>query len=293
MSKHSPSPNVFRPETLLAALKFIREQGGGVHMVGTAPSPLSITPSGTWLDTRRLPEMAGIHRFGGKLVVGLNTSHAELSHASLLRSHALCLVETCEALVAEGDTLSQDLQAQPWPHTILALATLAAEVEVARLLAKDVIERQWLPWDEVFPAMQVQTQLPLAVRFDVSQEATGSAYVRMAPLPHMDSPVEAAAVHLFLADQGPLVKQAQIAVMLHATHLPLRLRKAEFTLSGHVPTPERLHNVAEIAHNELFQHLRSADPPIDYTINPTAHLVRRSLDRAIARAHAASAAHSS
>lgn len=253
-------------------------------MVGTVPSPLGMTPSGVWLDTRRLSEMAGIHRFGGKLVVGLNMNHAELSHASLLRAHALCLVETCEGLVAEGDTLGQDLQAQPWPHTMLAIATLAAEIEVAHLNDADTVVRKWLPWEEMLPAMHVQAQLPLAIRFRARQEATGSAYTRLTSLPHLHSPVEAAAVHLFLEEGGETVARAQIGIMVHDTHLPLRLTKAESALSGQIPSPDRLQHVADTAHQALRHHLEAADPPLTYTVNPTAHLIRQALDRAIARA---------
>lgn len=275
-------PPVFRPETLAEALLFLQAEGGLVASeqgLGTTV----LTPGGQWLDCSRLSEMEGVQQFGGRMVTGLNMRHAALATASLLRQKALCLVEACEANPHWGATLLFDLYAHPWPHTVGALAILDAEVEMASLSPQGKVERTWEPWDTALFALHEKPRLPLAVRFAAWSGAVGSAYVPLSPLQGLQTPVEAAYVHLLLQGQPLRVRRAHIG-LITAEHLPLRLRQAEVCLIEHSPHPTLLERCAATGHDALLRHWQKDHPAVDYSVNPTAHLLRLALDRAVARA---------
>ncbi len=278
-------PQPYRPETLAEALQFLHEHGGGLAMHERGLGVSGITPSGKWMDTSRLHELAGVHMFQRRLIIGLNMRYAELQFASLVRQHALCLVEVCEANAHADNTLMADFWRHPWPDTIAALATLDAEVEIARLRPSSSIQRMWLPWEAAFLTLSVQPQLPLAVRIQIRPGAVGSAYVPLAEISGaLTSPVEAAIAHLVM--QPPRITTIHLGIM-PIDHIPLRLPEAESVLKNQTPTPPLLNRCAEVGQNELHHYLQQRQPPPQYTINPTAHLLRVALDRAVARAHAA------
>lgn len=286
MDKHLARGQRVRPDSLLAALQFLKEHGGGMYMHARGVTAGGLTPAGQWLDTGHLHELMGVHLFRGKLVIGLNMRHAELVHASLLRKQTLCLVESCEVSEHQSSSLGQDLHVHPWPDTVAVLATLAAEVEMARLTDHDHVQRDWVPWDEALLTLQQEPQLPLAVRIDAWSGAVGSAYVPISQLPALTSTVDAAVVHLHLREDTQMVGAVQMGLMT-AARLPLRLSAAEAALQSHGLQPDSLHRSADIAQAELTQYLQNLDTPLPYSINPTAHLIRVALDRAVARARAA------
>jgi len=278
-------PQPYRPENLLEALQFLHEHGGGLAMHERGLGATGITPSGQWMDTSRLRELAGVHLFQCRLIIGLNMRYADLQFASLVRQHALCLVEVCEANAHAGNTLIADFFSHPWPDTIAALATLNAEVEMARLMPSSDIQRVWLPWDEALLTLSQHPKLPLAVRIWLSPGAGGSAYVPLTEISGgLTSPVAAAFAHLLM--QPPRITAIHLGIM-PIDHIPLRLPAAESVLKDQSPTPHRLNRCAEVAQNEAHHYLQQLQPPPQYTINPTAHLLRVALDRAVARARAA------
>ena len=75
----------------------LAEYGRRACVIGGTESP---PPGGirqeVVIDTSGLVEMAGIHQFGGKVVLGANTPHDVIARASLVRMNGTCLAEACE-----------------------------------------------------------------------------------------------------------------------------------------------------------------------------------------------------
>ena len=287
---------LYRPQTLSETLHLLREHGDQVHpeypqAVACSVAPAGATPLG--IDTSRLSERNGIHQFGGRLLIGLNMTLAELARSSLVRSQATCLQEACAYLPLVADKplalafagLPASLNAPPpdfWPP-LVALLALDAEVELAWLGASERVEQILVPLAELSSETFPQPVLPLAVSFPVTDSMGGSAFVPVPATPGMAPTPLAAAVRLAFAADAQTVASARIALVSPAG-APARVPSAEDCLQGRPLDPESIGAAAQGAQHFALAQWPATSTARSYPIQLAAHLVRTALDRAAARA---------
>ena len=270
-----------RPDTLAEALDILaRPVLVQVTAGGPPPRP---APHALLMDTGRISEMAGIHRLGGEMVVGVNNSWAVMLRSSLLRPGAACLVDAAALMEADepGGALIHALDAaHPDNPVLLALTVLNARVELALREASGRISRQILPLREALISPPEQPHLPLNIRFAVPFLAAGSALRRESPLSPMQPDARAAAALITLDSDSGQIADLRIALALFGGW-PL-LCPVVGEVIGRQPDREVIESVVQWA-RETCQ--PEAGKP-DFSLALSAHLIREALDRAIARAQA-------
>ncbi len=282
---------LYRPQTLSETLHLLREHGDRAHVVAGSVAPAGATPLG--IDTSRLSERNGIHQFGGRLLIGLNMTLAELARSSLVRSQATCLHEACAYLPLIADKplalvfagLPAGLNPPPpdfWPP-LVALFALDADVELAWLGASERVEQISVPLAELSGETFPQSVLPLAVSFHVADHMGGSAFIPAPATPGMAPTPLAAAVRLAFAADARTVANAGIALVSPAG-APARVPSAEDCLQGRPLDPESIGAAAQGAQHFALAQWPATPTARSYPIQLAAHLVRTALDRAAARA---------
>lgn len=279
------SRSLRRPTSLAEALQLLSAQGGRVHeLAGQGPAPLLLTAAGDYLDLSRLSARAGIQQWGGWLALGLNNTCAELAHASLIRSQATCLAEAAEQHADAAAHLAAALTgAGDSPDVLLALVALESEVEVANLDAQRRVERIRLPLLAFMKQPSGVPGLPLTLHIAAAGGSRGSALVRQDLAPGMTSSFQAAAACLTL--EGGSITAASLALRTPG-QLSVPLPAAAQALIGQrhdtaIPV------AAERAREEIQPLLPPAAQEPPFYVEISAHLLRRALDRALARALAA------
>ena len=270
-----------RPDTLSEALDILaRPVLVQVTAGGPPPRP---APHALLMDTGRISEMAGIHRLGREMVVGVNNSWAGMLRSSLLRPGAACLVDAAELMEEDvpGGALLHALDAaQPDTPLLLALTALDARIELALREAPGRTVRQTLPLQRALKSPPEGPHLPLTVRFSVPFLAAGSALYREKDLSPMQPDAHAAAALVTLdPDSG------QIASFRLALALPGRwpvLCPAIEGIVGQEPGREVIEAAVQWARQDCQP--TATDP--DFSLALSSHLMRVTLDRALARARA-------
>lgn len=237
----------------------------------------SATP--THFDTGRVAEMSGIQSIGGRLIIGLNTTPADLSHSSLIRSEAACLAEAARSGHNQGIiTLAAGLT--PTCGMALALVALAAEIELTRLRPEQAVERSRrsiLPFLQEPPAPPA---LAVAVHLDLSDRVRGSAFVPAPAVRGASASLQAAAAGLRLDADG-IVREAVVAVLPQSG--PLFEVEVAPLLLGQPIDPHRIAAAAQRAQVSAQTFLGPALISAAFPVHVAAHLVRKALDRAAAR----------
>jgi CO/xanthine dehydrogenase FAD-binding subunit len=281
------SPTFLRPETLIEAVQILAEYGQRTCIIGGSEyPPPGLTPSHVIIDASRLTDMAGIHQLGGRIAIGVNTPHSAIARSSLIRTHGVCLAEACEeANHPAASLLLYDFQAlAASPPTLPALVALDAEIESAWDADKGAVERGWSGLDSFGnPAIARDAHMVLAVRFSVGGAASGSASIFAAPPAGTDALLRSAAVRLSLDAAKRVIVAAKI-VLAPRQGAPFSSPAAAELLRNHPPTPDLIEQAAHAALLDAQQHLPASTPKSTYRIELAAHLVRRALDRALARA---------
>ena len=282
---------LYRSQTLSETLHLLCEHGDKAYVAAASVAPAGATSLG--IDASHLSGRNGIHQFGGRLVIGLNMTLAELARSSLVRSRATCLHEACAYLPLLADKplalafaeLSASLNSAPpglWPP-LVALLALDASVTLARLDASERVEQIFVPLAEFPGETFPQPVLPLAVSFAVADGMGGSAFVPVPETPGMAPASLAAAVRLALAADAQTVVSAGIA-LVSPVGAPARVSSAEDCLQGHTFDPESIGAAAWEAQHFALAQWPAASATRTYPIQLAAHLVRTALDRAAARA---------
>lgn len=281
----------YRPQTLSETLHLLRRHGDQADAGAGPVAPADATPLA--IDMSRLSERNGIHQFGGRLLIGLNMTLAELARSSLLRSQATCLHEACAYLPLIADKpLALAFAEMPagqdppppdfWP-SLVALLALDADVELAWLGTGERVEQISVPLAELSGKTVSQPVLPLVVSFPVADHMGGSAFVPFPMTPGMAPTPLAAAVCLAFAADALTVASAGIALVSPAG-APARVPAAEDFLQGRPLDPESIAAAALEAQHFALAQWPAVSTAASYPIQLAAHLVRTALDRAAARA---------
>jgi carbon-monoxide dehydrogenase medium subunit len=134
-----PEFDLLRPKTLPEALAMLAEDGampiaGGTNVVVDLRSGKH--QPRTLIDITRLPELRGIQRVNGHLVIGGGTTISDLLHDPLIAQHAPALREAAQVfanpLIRNRATVAGNLvDASPAADTAPPLLALGAEVELS------------------------------------------------------------------------------------------------------------------------------------------------------------------
>ncbi|HEY52104.1 MAG TPA: hypothetical protein G4N94_01460 [Caldilineae bacterium] len=281
-------PTFLYPETLSEAVQMLAEYGQRACLiVGSESPPPGMSPADVFIDIGHLAELAGIHQLGGKVIVGANTPHSLVARSSLIRTHGACLAEASEeAHHPFASVLAYDFHpAEGFPATVLALFALDAEIESAWLDGDGGEQRRWSPIDALWnPAIIWETRLALVVRFSAGGRPSGSALITVNPPPGTDAFIQAAAARLTLSPDQRIITDAKIAVS-PTIGAPFASPTAAARLLGETPTPATIEQAAQTALAEARVHFSPAALLTStYPIDLVAHLTRRALDKALARA---------
>ena len=281
-------PTFLHPDTLNEAVQMLAEYGQRALIIGGSEPPPPGTPHpGVFIDTSHLADLAGIHRLGGKMIIGANTPHSIIARASLIRLHGTCLAEACEeANHPFASILTYDFRSEAgFPLTILSLAALDAEIESAWLGNSGGVERRWSALDDVWNAdIAWDSRMVLAVRFSVGGAASGSALIIAAPPPGTAAPILAAAARLSLDASKNVIADVK-AVLAPKQGAPFPSAGAAAYLRGRNPDSAHIEQAAHAALLDAQSHLSSPSSPVAaYRIDLAAHLTRQALDRSLARA---------
>ncbi len=275
-------PAPLRPDTLEDALELLARPM--LMQITAGGPPPRMQPHALLMDTGRIIEMSGMHRLGGELVLGLNDSWSDLIRSRLLRPAAGCLVDAAEWMEAEqpGGVLLHALDGTSLDNPVLlALAVLDARIEIAVRESPGRIDRRLLPMRQALQNPPEPPHLPLSLRLRLPLAAAGSALYRESDLSPMQPDVQAAAVKVTLDPDTGRVASARLALAIPGSW-PLLCPAIE-ALIGQQPGPEGIETVARLAAQTCSS---SRDDAPHFSLSLSSHLVRETLDRAIARASA-------
>lgn len=280
-----------RPRSLDEVVAALAEHGdeakplaGGQSLVPMLA--LRLTRFGHLIDLNRVPELAGVERRNGSVVVGTMTRQAALEHSP--EAAAVPLLGLATPLIGHfqirnrgtvGGSIAHADPAAELPAVALALD---AQLEIASssgtrtLGAADFFEGTWTTAIE-------DHELLVAVRFPVWSDGAGFAVDEVArrlgdfALVGVTCGVE--------VDGSGKVTRAAIA-LLGMGGTPLRASAAEGALIGTTPSADDLGEIGRLAVADL-------DPPADihastqYRSSVGAHVVERALRTALERASSA------
>ncbi len=273
---------VLRAKTLAQALDIL-SRPLLIQLTAGGPPPQRL-PHATLLDVSPIAAMSGLQWAGGLLRIGLNTTYATLQASSLLRPAAWALVDACHIQEAQtpGGALIHDLsQPAPLNSILLALTLLDARMEIAQPGQEDAISTRELPLTDYLQTDFSHPTLPLAILFQATPSTAASALMSMHNIDPLQPDAWAAAAWVHLDDRGR-VENVRIALSPgegwpQACHLPAT------DLRGKSPDRATIEAAVRLAQRMCPQPPWSTQP---YFFALSAHLMRSTLDRAIARAQA-------
>jgi CO/xanthine dehydrogenase FAD-binding subunit len=227
------------------------------------------------MNIASLPELRGIRRENGHVVVGGGTTIAELLRHPLIAQHAPALKESAAVfanpLTRNRATVGGNLaDASPAADTAPPLLALGAEVE---LVSKTGTRR--VPLEEfiinVRRTLLRPDELLAAVRWPVTSKRSASAFYKLG-LRKADAISVVSAAVIIEGDENGRCRSARIALGAVAPR-PIRVHEAEAALRGQSLTPDV---IAEAAHLSA-----EATRPIDDIRSSAAY--RRRVTEAIVR----------
>ncbi|MCS7038336.1 MAG: hypothetical protein RMN24_03720 [Anaerolineae bacterium] len=218
----------------------------------------------------------GIYRVGGYLIIGLETAPADVAHSGLVREWATCLVEVCRydemglrARLAESLMSSGPLA--------LALAALQAE------LFLPTAERRWTPLAELMDTGFEHLRTAVAVRLPLHGDACGSAFVPAPAVRGAATTLQAVAASIRLDREHRLVRAVGLALLPRYGSI-VATALAETVLRGQAVTVAAIAQAAQAVQAQTQEMLGPGPLSAAFAVPVTAHLVRKALDRAAARA---------
>ncbi len=272
---------IFRPNTLEEALDILaRPALVQITAGGPPPNP---HPHALILDASRLSAMSGIQRAGGEMIIGVNTPHAALIRSRLLWPAAACLVDACRLQEDDlpGGALIHNLTPEHLDNPILlALTALDARVEMAVRAQNHAVERVLFPLKDAILTPPEAPHLLLNVRFAAGPAGATSALWREADLGALQPDAWAAAAWLVIDPDARVITAARLALAA-GDAWPDACEEALTDLIGSAPGREAIEAAVRLA-QRMCPQPRASSPLFSLALS--AHLIRETLDRAIARA---------
>lgn len=218
----------------------------------------------------------GIYRVGGYLIIGLETSPAVIAHSVLIREWATCLVEVCRYdEIGLRAHLAESLM--NGGLLVLALAALQAEL----FLPKG--EQRWVALAELLDAGSERLRTAVAVRLPLHGDACGSAFVPAPAVRGAATTLQAVAASIRLDREHRLVRAVGLALLPRYGSI-VATALAETVLRGQAVTVAAIAQAAQAVQAQTQEMLGPGPLSAAFAVPVTAHLVRKALDRAAARA---------
>jgi CO/xanthine dehydrogenase FAD-binding subunit len=242
------------------------------------------------VDVTRIPGLDRIERAGPWIVLGGNVTFRQIKESALLHEHARALVEAAASVgalpIQTVATLAGNvISALPAADGCVALVSLDAEAEIA-----DAAGRSWQPVDELFlglgrSAVDPSRQMLTAIRFGAAGPGQGSAWERIGRREGLVLPILNCAVSLALSNDRDQIEWARIGLGPVAP-VPFRARETEAYLAGRLARRETYLQAGKIAASEANPRSSPFRASGEYRLKVLSVLVRRGLERAVARAQA-------
>ena len=194
-------------------------------------------PVDVLVDVTRIAGMATIEQSGDWIVIGAGVTHAQIEKSELLRSHAVCLTESCGVVggpqVRNVATIGGNVaHALPAADGTIGLLALDAQVEVCTLTDGQV-ERRWQPLLSIFTGPGRNNlghhQMLGGFRFHPRGPSEASAFDRIMRPQGVALPVLGLAAWLRLGEDRRKIIAARIAIG-PAGPIPFRATEAEAAL---------------------------------------------------------------
>ncbi len=271
---------IYRPQTLQEALDILARPA--LVQITAGGPPLAPQPHALILDVSRISAMAGIHRAGGELIIGVNAAYATLLRSRLLQPAAACLADACrlrEEDLPGGVLLHSLIEVAFDDPILLALAALDARVELAVRGEQGGVERRIRPLRQALLTPPDAPHLLLNVRFATGPAGAASALHREANLGGLHPDAWAAAAWLVIDPGEGLITAARLA-LAPGDVWPETCEEALADLMGSPPGREAIEAAVRLA-QRICPQPRASTPLFSLALS--AHLIRETLDRAIAR----------
>ncbi len=273
---------ILRPDVLKEALDILaRPMLVQITAGGPPPSP---QPHAVILDVSRVSAMAGIQQAGGELIIGVNSPYAALIRSRLLWPAAACLADACRLREEDipGGALIHTLTERAFDDPVLlALEALDARAELAVRAQKGEVKRVILPLRQALTQPPESSHLPLNVRFAAGPAGATSALHRAENLGELQPDVRAAAAWLVIDPDKEVIVAARLA-LASGDAWPRVCGDALADLVGSAPGREAIEAAVRLA-QRICPQPRASSPR--YALALSAHLIRETMDRAIARIH--------
>ncbi|MEA2692820.1 MAG: aerobic carbon-monoxide dehydrogenase medium subunit [Acidobacteriota bacterium] len=291
-----PAPfDYHAPQTLEEAFALLTSHGaesGDAKVLSGGQSllpllKLRLGATGHLVDIGRIPGLEYIKEEGGFLLIGGRTRESALEHSDLVRAKYPILADTAEViadplvrnLATVGGNLAHGDPANDHPATMLALSAevVATSPRGTRTIVIDDfflgLFQTALAADEILTEIRIPEPPASPLR-------SGGAYVKLERKVG-DFATAAAAVQLTLG-AGGAIERVGIG-LTNAGPMPIRASEAERSLTGQMPTEERIAEAARLA--------AAATSPgadrrgqIEYKRQMARVLTMRALKKALARA---------
>ncbi len=240
------------------------------------------------LDVTRIEGLDRIEQKGDRVVIGPNVTFRQLMDWPLIQQRATVLAEASRAVgspqIRNVATIGGNVvSAQPAADGTIALLALGAEAEIA---SGD--GRRWEPLVDLFvrpgvSRIDATAEMLTALRFPALGRGQGSAFERIARRRTLVLPILNCGVVVGLDETGEAFRWARIALGPVAP-VPFRARQTEEWLAGRPAGPETFEAAGRVARGECQPRTSVLRASKEYREEMIEVLVRRGLERAVARA---------
>ena len=285
-----PAPFEYHaPETITEVVALLAEHGDEIKPLAGGQSlvpmlALRLTRFEQLVDLNRVDELSGIRRENGTLTIGATTRQATVQRSDLANS--VPLLARAVPLIGHfqirnrGTVGGSVAHADPAAELPAVALALDAQMEIAAAAGRHTV-----PAADFFVGTWTTSlepdELLAAIQFPIWDGRCGFAVDEIARRAG-DFALVGVTTAVQLDDRGTIQRAAVALFGVGGT--PLRATAAEAALTGSAPSPDALHDAAQLATLNL-------DPPDDVHASSTyrrsvgAHLVERSLTRALAEAN--------
>jgi len=277
------------PATLADAVALLQQLGGDAKVLSGGQSLLPLLKlrlgAATHLvDINRIPDLEYIREEGGFLKIGGRTRESELERSDLIRTRYPILHDTAQViadplvrnLATVGGNLAHGDPANDHPATMLALG---AEVVATGPGGERTIAITDF-FVDLFTTALEPAEILTEIRIPAPPARSGGAYVKLERKVG-DFATAAAAAQVTLGKKGE-VRSAGIA-LTDAGPTPVKATAAEAYLTGKKPDASNLAEAARLA-GEAAEPSADRRGSVEYKRDMARVLVRRALERAVARA---------
>ena len=283
------------PQSLDEALSLLKEHAGSAKILAGGQSLIPamrfrLAVPSMLIDINRLDDLRYIEERGDHLAVGAMTLENSLEDSSVVRSSYPLLYDTAVVIAdplvrnmaTVGGNIAHADPANDHPATMLAYD--------ATVVAKGPNGERTIPIDDFFTGLFEnalgEDEILTEIRIPKPAANSGGAYIKMERKVG-DYAISAAAVQLRL--EGDTVKEARIG-LTNVSAVPMRAKGAEAELVGKAASDAVLEAAGKAAAAECDP---SADlrGSADYKRDLTRILVKRSIQKAVARAKEIGRAH--